>query len=171
MNVFDAIHARQSVRAYIAREIEPEKLQKIFDSINQAPSAGNLQAYRVWIVRDNATKKKLAAAALGQDFMAQAPVVLVFCAEPGRSRRYGARGAELYCIQDATIAAAYAQLAAAALGLATCWIGAFDEKQVSFVLGLPAGSKPITMLTVGYPAETPPRTGRRPLSEMFVDHR
>lgn len=169
MNLFDVIHARQSVRAYQPKEIEQGKLQTIFDSINRAPSAGNLQAYRVWVVRDSTVKQKLAAAALGQDFVAWAPVVLVFCADPGRAGRYGRRGAELYCLQDATVAVAYAQLAATALGLATCWIGAFNEAEVARVLGLPTGLRPIAMLPIGYPGETPPRTCRRPLSEMIVE--
>jgi len=170
MNLFEAIDARQSVRVYLPREIEEDALRKIFDAINRAPSAGNLQAYRVWVVRDSATKQKLAKAALGQDFMAGAPLVLVFCAEPARAGRYGARGTELYCIQDATVAVAYAQLAATALGLATCWIGAFKETEVTRILKLAAGLRPIAMLPVGYGAETPPRTPRRPLSEMIVEH-
>jgi len=170
MNLFEAIDARQSVRVYLPREIEEDALRKIFDAINRAPSVGNLQAYRVWVVRDSATKQKLAKAALGQDFMAGAPLVLVFCAEPARAGRYGARGTELYCIQDATVAVAYAQLAATALGLATCWIGAFNETEVARILKLAAGLRPIAMLPVGYGAETPPRTPRRPLSEMIVEH-
>lgn len=170
MNLFEAIDARQSIRAYLPREIGEDTLRKIFDAINRAPSAGNLQAYRVWVVRDSATKQQLAKAALGQDFMAGAPVVLVFCAERARAGRYGARGAELYCIQDATVAVAYAQLAATALGLATCWIGAFNETEVARILKLPAGLRPIAMLPIGYGAETPPRTPRRPLSEMIVEH-
>lgn len=169
MNLFEVINARQSVRAYRPKEIETEKLQNIFNAINQAPSAGNLQAYRVWVVRNESVKRKLASAALGQDFMATAPVVLVFCAEPARAKRYGTRGTELYCLQDATIAAAYAQLAATAQGLATCWIGAFDEQEVASLLRLPAGTRPIAMLPIGYPAESPQRTPRRPLSEMIVE--
>ena len=170
MKLLDAIKTRQSVRAYQSRPIEQEKLARILQAINQAPSAGNLQAYRVWVVRDPPTKQQLAKAALGQDFMARAPVVLVFCAEPARAARYGKRGAELYCIQDATVAVAYAQLAATAEGLATCWIGAFNETEVARVLGLSEQFRPIAMLPVAYAAETPPQTPRRPLSEVVVEH-
>jgi len=169
MNLSEVIQARQSVRAYQSREIDRDTLARILEAINQAPSAGNLQAYRVWLVRDSHRKQQLAQAALGQDFMARAPVVLVFCTEPARAARYGKRGADLYCIQDATVAVAYAQLAATAEGLATCWIGAFNETEVAGVLGLSAAYRPVAMLPVGYAAEMPPRTPRRPLSELVVN--
>lgn len=169
MNTFEAIQARQSVRAYQPREVEPEKWERLLAAINQAPSAGNLQAYQVYIVRNSATKQRLAAAALRQEFLAQAPVVLVFCACPQRSAKYGQRGAELYCVQDATIAVAYAQLAATALGLATCWVGAFDEATAAQALELPAGERPIAMLPVGYAAETPARAPRRPLTDVIKE--
>ena len=131
MNLFEAINARQSVRAYQAKPVEQEKLEAVLKATNQAPSAGNLQAYQVYLVEEPSLKRGLAKAALDQSFVAQAPVVLVFCAVAARAGRYGRRGAELYCLQDATAAVAYAQLAATALGLATCWVGAFDDGAVA----------------------------------------
>ncbi|MBI4327101.1 MAG: nitroreductase family protein [Chloroflexi bacterium] len=170
MDLFETIQARQSVRAYQTAAIEPAKLKAILAAANQAPSAGNLQAYRIHVVRDKKTKRALAKAALDQAFVAQAPVVLVFCADPARSAvRYGARGEGLYCVQDATIAAAYAQLAATALGLATCWVGAFDEEPVACALHLLPGQRPIAISPLGYPAETPPRAPRRSLAEVVID--
>jgi nitroreductase len=169
MNTLDAIQARRSIRAYQPQTVEAEKLDALINAINQAPSAGNLQAYQVYLIRRDATQQRLAAAALGQKFLAQAPVLLVFCACPQRSAKYGKRGAELYCIQDATVAVAYAQLAATALGLASCWIGAFDEAQVAELLGLPAGERPVAMLPVGYAAETPPRTPRRWVTDLVKE--
>jgi nitroreductase len=165
MNVFDAIQKRRSVRAYQQRALERGKLQTVVEAIRQAPSAGNLQAYQVHVIRDDATKRALAAAALGQEFLASAPVVLVFCAVPARSAKYGRRGAELYCVQDATVAVAYAQLAATAEGLATCWVGAFDEGAVSRALNLPAGERPVAILPIGYGAENPSPKPRRELGE------
>ncbi len=169
MNLFEAIMARQSVRAYKPQQVEQEKIDAIVAAINQAPSAGNLQAYRVWLIRGAAIKERLAQAALDQKFLASAPLLLVFWAEPARASQYGKRGAELYCVQDATIAVAYAQLAATALGLATCWIGAFDEAAVAEVLGSPEGLRPIAMLPIGYAAEKPASTPRRAVSELFVE--
>jgi len=167
MDLFEAIKARQSVRAYQHTNVEPDKLEAILSAVNQAPSAGNLQAYEVYWTRDNNMKQALAKAAWNQEFIAQAPVVLIFCVHPARSvTRYGKRGEELYCLQDAAIAVAYAQLAATALGLATCWVGAFDDEKVALAMNAPPGQRPIAILPVGYPAETPGRTPRRPLAEL-----
>jgi len=166
MNLLEAIQTRQSIRAYQPQEIEAEKLDAILNAMVQAPSAGNLQAYEVHVFRDPQTKQALVRAALDQKFLAQAPVVLVFCAHPVRAAKYGRRGEQLYCVQDATIAAAYAQLAATALGLATCWVGAFDEEAVARAAALPAGERPVAILPIGYAAETPTRTSRRKLNEL-----
>ena len=167
MDLFETIRARQSVRAYQPREIEPPKLQAILSAANQAPAAGNMQAYEIYLVRDKDKKQGLARAALNQDFIAQAPVVLVFVANPDRSSpRYGQRGEMLYCLQDATIAVAYAQLAATALGVATCWIGAFEDRAVARAIKLPRTQRPVAMLPIGYAAETPKPTTRRSLAEL-----
>jgi nitroreductase len=170
MDVFTAIKTRQSIRAYQPEPVEPDKLQTILRAINQAPSAGNLQAYRVFIVREDKVKRALAKAAWEQNFLVQAPVVLVFCADPARSAaRYSRRGEQLYGVQDATIAVAYAQLAATALGLATCWVGAFEDAEVARVMQLPHGLRPVAVLPIGYPAESPPRTPRRPSGEIITE--
>lgn len=170
MDLFDVIKARKSVRAYQSQEVEPEKLNTILATVLQAPSAGNLQAFKVHVVRDAKRKLALAAAALNQEFLAQAPVVLVFCADRERSgSRYHQRGEQLYSLQDATIAVTYAQLAATALGLATCWVGAFDENQVGRIMEVPPGQHPVAMLPIGHGAEVPSPTGRRSLTELVVD--
>ena len=170
MDLFETIRERQSVRAYQDKEIEAAKLEAILSAANQAPSAGNLQGYAIVLVRDKQTMRALVRAALDQAFIAQAPAVLVFCADRKRSgAKYGVAGENLYCVQDATIATAYAQLAATALGLATCWIGAFDEKRVAELLGLRAELRPVAVLPLGWPAETPPRTSRRSLKELVQE--
>jgi nitroreductase len=167
MNVLEAIYARQSVRAYQDRSLEPEQLEAILAAANQSPSAGNVQAYEIVLLRDHGQISALAGHTFSQAFIAQAPVVLVFCADPARSgAKYGAAGEQLFCIQDATIATAYAQLAATALGLATCWIGAFEEPRVADFLGLRAGLRPVAILPIGWPAETPSRLPRRELGEL-----
>ncbi|MGB9602645.1 MAG: nitroreductase family protein [Verrucomicrobiia bacterium] len=167
MELFEAINSRRSIRKYKSVAIEPEKINKIYDVITRAPSAGNLQAYQVYVVKDIETKKRLAKAALDQEFIVEAPIVLVFCAVAARSKKYGKRGETLYCIQDATIAAAYAQLAATALGLSTCWVGAFDESEVVNILRLPIGHRPIAMLPIGYADESPEPTSRRAIDDLI----
>jgi nitroreductase len=172
MDFFQIVHTRQSVRAYQAKPVGAKQLEAILSAANQSPSAGNLQGYEILVVRDAATIRSLAEASFNQMFIAQAPLVLVFCADAARSgTKYGAAGERLYCVQDATIATAYAQLAATTLGLATCWIGAFKEENIAKLLGLRTSLRPIAMLPVGWPAETPPRTTRRSLSELVREHK
>src|SRR3990172_61730 len=100
MAFFEVVKARHSIRAFADKPVEPEKLQAILEAVNRAPSAGNLQAYETYAVTDCTRLKALARASLGQEFVAQAPLVLVFCANPVRSAaRYAQRGASLYCVQ------------------------------------------------------------------------
>ncbi len=167
MEFFDVLEARHSIRAYEARPVEPEKLQCILEAVRRAPSAGNLQAYEIYLVRDEHRRVTLAAAAGDQEFLIQAPLSLVFCAHASLSAvRYGERGVQLYCIQDATIACTYAMLAAAALGLSTVWVGAFNAEDVRTVIGAPEEHRPVAILPMGYPAETPRIRARRSLSEI-----
>lgn len=101
------------------------------------------------------------------EFIVNSSAVFVFCADPKVSaREYGQRGEKLYCIQDATIACTYAQLAAHALGLASVWIGSFDEEAVANMLRISGRLLPVAMLVVGHAAEKPEITTRRPLSEI-----
>ncbi len=167
MDLFEVLRQRHSCRAYQNRPISDADLTRVLEAANAAPSAGNLQAYEIVLVRDTERKRKLARAALDQSFIAEAPVALVFLTNPDRNRvRYGKRGSDLYALQDATLACAYAQLAATALGLATCWVGAFDEKEVGRIVGAPPDARPVAILPVGYAGESAEPRTRRPLSEL-----
>jgi len=167
MNFFDVINERHSIRAYQKRAIEAEKIQKILEAVNRAPSAGNLQGFEVYVVRDAGQRKALVSAAGGQGFLEQAPVVFIFCAHPVRSaERYGKRGINLYCIQDATIACTFAMLAATAEGLSSVWVGAFEEQTVREIAGIPEGLRPVAMLPVGYADGEPRLRPRRDLSDL-----
>jgi nitroreductase len=118
-------------------------------------------------VDSDGCKQALVKAAYDQEFLAQAPLILVFCAHPARSKiRYAERGVDLYCVQDATIACTYAMLAATALGLATVWVGAFNEHEVRQIIRAPESHRPIAMLPIGYAAEVPRIRGRRDLSDL-----
>lgn len=167
MEFFDVLKTRFSIRAYAAAPVEDEKLDKILAAANQAPSAGNLQAYEIYRVTGLEQQQRLVSAALGQEFLAQAPLVLVFCAHADRAAgRYGKRGETLYCIQDATIACTYAMLAATALGLSTVWVGAFDESEVRKIIAAPPAHRPVALLPIGYGSEEPRIRPRRPLDEL-----
>jgi nitroreductase len=172
MQFSDVIDRRCSIRAFRATPVEEEKIKAILAASQLAPSAGDLQAYQIVVVRDAETKALLAKAALGQQFIAEAPVVLAFFADIRRSKaQYGSRGAALFCLQDATIAAAYAQLAATEEELGSCWVGAFDDAQVSKSLGAPAHLRPVALMPLGYAAETPERPPRRPLDQLVQSER
>jgi nitroreductase len=167
MSFFSLIQARRSVRLFKDTPVEAEKLQKILEVCNLAPSAGNLQGYEIYLVTSPEQRQALVMAALGQEFLVQAPVDLVFCANPQRSAvKYGKRGRELYSIQDATIACTYAMLAAQELGLATVWVGAFQEESVQQAAGIPDDLTPVAILLIGYAAESPKPRPRRKLAEL-----
>jgi len=167
MEFFELIHRRHSIRSFASRPIAPDQLQAILEAANRAPSAGNLQAYEIYAVTSSSHRLALAQAALEQEFLAQAPVNLVFCAHPQRSAmRYGGRGARLYALQDATIACTFAMLAATSLGLGSVWVGAFDETAVRRIIGASPDLVPIAILAIGHAAEKPTPTPRRQLSDL-----
>lgn len=118
-------------------------------------------------MKNEVIKDKLVRASGGQDFIAQAPVVLVFFGNPVRSSwKYGRRGEELYCLQDATIAATFAWLAVVDLGLSSVWVGAFDDEEIKKICGVDPSWQPIAVLPIGYPAEEPESTLRRRLEDL-----
>ncbi len=150
MDFFEAVEKRHSVRNYSDKEVGEEKLQKILAAIERTPSAGGLRSFHVEVVKDKETKDKLSEQTFGRAGF-EAPVLLIFLADLEISAsKYEERGRELYCVQDATIAAAYSQLAATALGLSTVWVGAFHEKEVREILGAKENEKPVAIIVLGY---------------------
>jgi len=157
------------VRAFTPQAVEAEKVTQVLAAANAAPSAGNLQGYEIFRFTREEERTALARAALDQLFIGQAPVVLVFCANQARSAaKYRERGVKLYAIQDATIACAFAMLAATALGLGTVWVGAFHDDRVRRVLGR-HDLLPVAILAIGYTAEEPEPTPRRSLTDLVHD--
>ncbi|MCX8172803.1 MAG: nitroreductase family protein [Archaeoglobaceae archaeon] len=166
MKELELIFKRVSIRKFHSKEIDEKTIKLILEAGNAAPSAGNLQARDFVVVRDPAIKNELAKASLRQMFVAQAPVVIVVCANYPRSMRvYGERG-RLYAEQDATAAVENILLAVTALNLGAVWVGAFDEKRVSEILGLPTHVRPMAIIPIGFPAEQPPRRSRYPIEEL-----
>lgn len=166
---FETLRYRRSVRKYqTERPVEKEKLHAILEAACAAPSAGDLQSYQIIVITASAERNALRRAACGHpSFLAEAPLCLVFCADSARAEeRYGDRGSNLYALQDATIATAYAQLAVVAAGLGSIWVGDFNQEEVSTLLKLKETLRPVALLTIGYPAELPTPTPRRPLSEV-----
>lgn len=168
---FETVRHRHSTRKY--REdlaVEQEKLHAILEMACAAPSAGDLQSYHISVITDAAQRKQLSEIAGDQSFIAEAPVALLFCSDPKRAgKKYGARGETLYALQDATIAAAYAQLAVVAAGLGSTWVGFFDAERLKTAFNLDPALEPVAILSIGYPAEIPDESPRRHLDEM-VSH-
>jgi len=168
VDVFKAITERRSIRKFKEEEIEDDLIYKIIEAGKWAPSAGNLQSWDAVLVKDPEIKQKLEAAAYMRDFVGKAPVIIVLGANEHKSATiYHERGRDLFSIQDATIAGQNMLLAIHALGLGACWVGAFDEELVSRTLEFPGYMRPIAIIPMGYPDETPPPPLRRELEEII----
>lgn len=162
MDFYDVVERRRSVRSFLPRPIGEEKLRRIMRAALLAPSARNRQRWRFILVRDPQTRRDLAQAAKGQDFVAQAPVVVVAC---GVDTDYVMTcGQPAYAI-DVAIAVEHIALAAVVEGLGTCWIGAFHEDEVKRLLHIPDEVRVVALMPLGYPDEDPPPTSRAPYED------
>lgn len=165
MDVFEAIKTRKSVRGFKDRPVEREKIEKLLEAARLAPSASNRQEWRFVVVTDAEKRKALAAVAKNQAFVGQAPVVLACCAET--DNHVMSCGQLCYPI-DVAIAIDHMTLAAVEMGLGTCWIGAFDEKEVKKLLGIPDAIRVVQLLPVGYPEDPSPVAKKRLPMEKIV---
>ncbi|MFH1063590.1 MAG: nitroreductase family protein [Candidatus Woesearchaeota archaeon] len=151
METFEAIEKRRSVRDFNDTPVEWEKVGNILRAGQLAPSSGNVQDWKFVAVTDKTTRGALANAALKQHWIAKAPVIIVVYSDPKSTQRfYGLRGEKLYTIQNCAAAIENMLLAATDQGLASCWIGAFDEVMVSKALGAPTDVRPQAMIPIGY---------------------
>lgn len=163
MDLSSIIRSRRSVRAFLNRPVPEPLLRELVELANWAPSAGNLQARDFIIVRDKGMRGALARAA-DQTELAQAPAVVIVCTNAIRVAKYGARGRELFAIQDAAAATENLLLAAHERGLGAVWMGSFDEDEVRRILTIPDHARPVALLALGWPAENPAPPERLPLS-------
>jgi nitroreductase len=150
MDVYDAIATRKSVRAYLDKPVEEEKLNAVLEAARLAPSASNRQEWRFVIVREKEARNKVAMAAGQQMFIAQAPVIIAACAET--DGHLMSCGEPCYPI-DVAIALDHLTLRAVELGLGTCWIGKFNADEVKKILGIPDEIKVVQLMPLGYPLE------------------
>ncbi|HEX9934437.1 MAG TPA: nitroreductase family protein [bacterium] len=165
MDVFDAIRSRRSIRIYSTRPVERGTLETVLEAARLAPSANNRQEWRFVVVQDQETRHKLAIAAKGQGFVGEAPVVIACCAV--ESGHVMTCGQSAYTI-DLAIAIDHITLAARALDLGTCWVGAFYEERVRNVLGIPDSIRVVGLLTLGYPRENPAPRPRKKLEDIVA---
>jgi nitroreductase len=165
MNFFDVIKTRQSIRSYKPDPVEPEKLDKILKAASKAPTASNMQAFKVIVVKTAGHEKELNKI-YAREWFVEAPYVLCVCA---MKDVYEARkGRRDFSEIDAAIVMDHMTLAATALGLGTCWIGAFDPDAAREVLKLDDTLEPIILATLGYPKQPAIKRQKKTLDELVV---
>lgn len=155
MDILKTIRQRRSVREFKAKEIPESVIDKLIEALIWAPSAGNLQSRKFYFVKEDRLKQKLVKAALGQSFIAKAPLVVVGCTDSRISSRYGERGVYLYSIQDVALSIMNMMLVAVEEGLGSTWVGAFNEEDAARMLDLPPNLRPVAIVPVGYPVSIP----------------
>ena len=164
MELSEVIKKRRSVRDYLGRIVEDEKLSEVLEAGRLAPSASNRQEWRYIVVKEESTRKKIAEAANNQTFIAKAPVVIVCCADTdGHTMKCGQK---CYPI-DCAISIDHMTLRAVDLGLATCWIGAFSADKIKKILNIPENIVVFEILSLGYPAKSGAPTPRKSLKEII----
>ncbi|MEM5834969.1 MAG: nitroreductase family protein [Candidatus Aenigmatarchaeota archaeon] len=171
METLECIKTRRSVRKFKKKEIEKEKLMKILEAAIYAPSSGNLQNWEFIIVRDEENKKLIAKAALNQNFIADASIIIIACSNDDKVIFYGKRGKDLYAIENVSAAIQNILLAANDLGIGSCWVGAFDEKEIKKILKIPENVRPIAIIPLGYPEKISETPVRRPISEVVFEEK
>ncbi|MBN2104961.1 nitroreductase family protein [bacterium] len=168
MELFEAIRTRQSVRKYADRPVEEEKLNRILEAARLSPSAKNRQARKFIVIRDAERRQKMIEAARGQQFVGSAPVIIACC---GLDPDYHMTCGQPADTIDLAIAIDHMTLAATALGLGSCWIGAFYQDQVKQLLGIPEKVQVVELLLLGYASESEFRTSRKGLQEIVAYER
>ncbi|NIM25013.1 MAG: nitroreductase [Nitrososphaeria archaeon] len=164
-DIFKIFATRRSTRKFDNAKVESWKIDKILAAADTAPTAGNFQGLKIFYIKNKTTKEALVEAANKQPYV-NAPVVLVFCMDPSRvNLKFPQEILDKFSLQDATLAAAYAQLAAAGLGLSSIWIGMLDEKKIQTILG--TDLRPSSILCIGYPDKKRPPKSRRKLKELI----
>ena len=163
MEFFYLIEARYSVRAYKQDPVEDKKLAQILEAARMAPTACNLQPFQFIVINTKGKESDLKRI-YSQSWFTQPPLVICACSFPSQSWRRG--DGKNYCDIDVTIAMDHLILAAANIGLGTCWIGAFDRDAACEILRLPEGVEPVAFTPVGYPADQPGYKSRKPVKEI-----
>ncbi len=168
MEFKDLIKKRRSVRRFKEDLLPRDLLRDLLETALYAPSAGNVQPWKFTVIQSNHIKEKLAAAALNQRWIAEAPTVVVVQIDLERAfKTYGQRGSSLYAIQDTAATIQTMLLYATYKGIASCWVGAFVEKEVSKILSLSSNLRPVALISLGYAAEDPPAPPRRAAEEVI----
>jgi nitroreductase len=163
MDFAQLVQRRYSVRAYRSDPVEAAKLDQILEAVRMAPTAANRQAFQIIVIHTAGRESELQRI-YGRDWFVQAPLVICACGMPDQN--WVRRDGKNYNDVDVAIVMDHLTLAAADLGLGTCWIGAFDPAAARQVLGLPEGVEPVAFTPVGYPADSLRPKVRKELPEL-----
>jgi len=170
MEFLELVQKRRSLRSYLDKPVEQEKLTYILESARWAPSWKNMQCWRFIVVRAEITRQALAEVMTdknpGYKALLQAPLVIVLCAVPFESEVWEDKD---YMMLDAGLAMEHLVLAATEQGLGTCWQGWFSEEKVRAVLNIPQGVRVIAMTPLGYAAEEKKPRPRKDLGEIVYN--
>src|SRR5918994_4551166 len=170
MEFDQVVRKRKMIRKYLPNSIPEGVISKMIKNANKAPSAGHTQVQEFIIVRDPAIKKKMRQASVNQKAIEDAPVLIVVCSNTSRSvGRYGQRGRDFYSIMDGAFASMLILLTAINEEIGAGFVGAFEDDKIAKILELPEYVKPIGIIALGYPDESPARLGRIE-SEQIVHH-
>jgi len=165
MTVMEAIEGRRSIRQYLDKPVEKEKMDKVVEAFRFAPSAGNNQTWQLLVVTDPAKKAKVREATLGKrEMVTQAPAVLVAVS----ARKDTMSNGHAVDTTDVCIALTMAMLEAWELGLGTCWMASYAEPVMREALGLSESTSIVSIMPIGYAAESPPAKPRKPVEEIAV---
>lgn len=148
MGIIEMIKSRRSIKKYKPTPVEDEKLNTVLEAARWAPSAGNRQPWEFIVVKDPSIRREVADIAPYGGFIAEAPVMIAVVVNPEKD--------PIHYIEDGAIATTHILLAAHALGLSTCWVGAFGttyENDAKRVLGVPPNLRGLSLVPLGYPAE------------------
>jgi nitroreductase len=162
MDVSEAIRQRYSCRHYQDKPLEQKKLAAVLEAARQAPSAKNLQDWRLVVVTDKQTKKKIAVAANNQTFLEEAGAIIVACTVSDHVMRCGQAVGPI----DVAIALEHIALQATELGLATCWIGSFYPDKIKPIVGVPDDVMIVELMALGYPGDAPREHQREPVERI-----
>ena len=163
MDFLELAKQRYSVRAYKSDPVEDEKLQKVLEAARLAPTACNLQPFQFIVIHTKGREAELRRI-YSDSWFVQAPIVICACGMPSQS--WVRSDGKNYWEVDVTIAMDHLILAAADLGLGTCWIGAFNPDAAREVLRLPNDVEPIAFTPLGYPDDQPGYKGRKTINEL-----
>ena len=150
MDFSEAIHTRRSVREFKGDTIPEDVLTRVLDAARIAPSGSNRQPWRFILIKDEMLRRKMISACNSQEFIGQAPVIIVACGQKLPINRGGYMG-EMSMLLDVAIAFTHLILAARAEGLGTCWIGAFSNEEIKKFLQVPDEYEVVAVTPLGFP--------------------